>query len=266
MTSATYLFLNPFYLHIVFLASCLILYLGLMYGYPVPDFVDPDTGILYTCGRGVTSEPCNFGAYLDRAIFGRKYMMWPNDPEGIFTTLSALVNTFAGLCFSLVMRSNGQEGNKALTKKWLYLTGALITLGGLFTILEPVCKKRWSVSFAFYTSALSGLALCLCFFVVDILDKPLIKEKLAKPFLWLGMNPLFIFVAMIAFDNLLMNNIKWTDSTGKAWNLWGFIYSQGFRSWMGDPYLASVTVSILNLALWLFVAWLLYRKNIFIKL
>ena len=261
--SFSYLFLNPFWLHFIFIPSCLAVYIGLMHGYPVPPF---DANNL--CGRGVLTPACNFGAYVDQHVFGKKYMIWPNDPEGLFTTLTSLVNTFAGLCFSLLMRRNSQKkgSNNDLVKYWLYFTLILVTIGGLLTIFEPVNKKRWSASFAFYTSALSGGALCLCFYLVDILNKPFIKEKICLPFLWLGMNPLFIFVAMICFDNLLMNNIKFHDSNGKLWNVWGWINEKLFASWMGDLYLASVTVSILNLALWMLVAYVLYRKKIFIKL
>lgn len=131
---------------------------------------------------------------------------------------------------------------------------------------EPVNKKRWSVSFAFVTSGISGAALCLCFAVVDILDNKFIKEKAALPFLWLGLNPLFIFVAMIAYGNLLMNNIKFNLSDGHRYSLWSWINEKMFNSWIKNEYVSSVIVSLLNLALWMLVAWLLYRKKIFIKL
>ena len=150
-------------------------------------------------------------------------------------------------------------------KMWLLLTGVLVAIGTLFLIWEPVNKKRWSISFAFYTSALTGGALCLIFGVVDVLNNPLIKEKLIQPFLWLGMNPLFIFVAMIFFDNMLMNNIKFTYD-GHLYNVWGFINEKGFNSWIGNEYVSSLVVSVLNLALWMLVAYVLYRNKIFIKL
>jgi len=91
------------------------------------------------------------------------------------------------------------------------LAATFAAIGGLLAIFEPVCKKRWSASFAFLTSSYTGFLLCLCFFLVDILDKPLIKEKLALPFLWLGMNPLFIYVMMMFTDNVLMANINYYD-------------------------------------------------------
>lgn len=198
-------------------------------------------------------------------------MLWPNDPEGLFSTLTAFINTFAGLCFSLLMRKNTQRkgSNSDLVKYWLGLAGILAVLGGALVAFEPVCKKRWSASFAFFTSSLSGGALCLCFYLVDILNKPLIKEKLCLPFLWLGMNPLFIFVAMIFFDNILMNNIQWKSDPALATNdvsVWSFLNDEALNSWIHNQYVSSLIFSALNLALWLAVAYILYRKKIFIKL
>ncbi len=79
------------------------------------------------------------------------------------------------------------------------------------------------------------------------------------------MNPLFIFVAMIFFDNILMANIKF-HYDGHFWSLWGFINEKAFNSWIGNEYVSSLVVSILNLALWLAVAYVLHKKKIFIKL
>ncbi len=115
--------------------------------------------------------------------------------------------------------------------KWLILGLSLLLIGYEASFGEPVNKKRWSISFAFITSGLSGLSLCLCFVIVDILNYKLIKETLIMPFMWLGMNPLFIFVAMIAFDNVLMNNIKFSYN-GKPDNVWNFIDKVLFDSWI----------------------------------
>ena len=192
-----------------------------MYGFSVPAF-----DIKNPCGKGVVSEECNFNGYFNRLVFGnsKAYMMYPNDPEGLFSTLTAFMNTFQGLCFSLLMRYNTQKkGQKMdLLFYWFLLSIISITVGYEITFGDACNKKRWSVSFAFITSGITGAALCICFAFVDILDKKIIKDTLVKPFLWLGMNPLFIFVAMIAFDNILMNNIKFTYK-GKPDNVWNFI-------------------------------------------
>lgn len=49
------------------------------------------------------SKFCNFGSYWDRKIFGENHMIYPNDPEGLFTNLSAFLNGFIGYLFALIM-------------------------------------------------------------------------------------------------------------------------------------------------------------------
>lgn len=72
--SAHYLLFSKFYFHFIPIVGCLAVYLGFMYGYPVPPYpIYPDV----PCGRGNTSEYCYFGAYLDLKVFGPKYMMLP---------------------------------------------------------------------------------------------------------------------------------------------------------------------------------------------
>jgi predicted acyltransferase len=137
-------------------------------------------------------------------------MFAPSDPEGIFSTLTAFVNVFAGMFFSLLMRYNSQKkGDKInLLLYWFLLTIVFIFIGYETSVIgDAVCKKRWSVSFAFLTSGISGAALCLCYVFVDLYNKPWVKEKLIMPFLWLGMNPLFIYILMMSYQELIIYNI-----------------------------------------------------------
>ncbi len=66
-----------------------------MYGYDVPG-----------CGRGnVTSDACNFAAYLDTKILTKNHLYTPvYDPEGFFSTLPAICNCYFGLFFTLIMK------------------------------------------------------------------------------------------------------------------------------------------------------------------
>lgn len=49
---------------------------------------------------------CNFSAYIDRAIFGQNHMIYPNDPEGLFSNLSAFFTCYIGYSFCLIMKDN----------------------------------------------------------------------------------------------------------------------------------------------------------------
>ena len=79
------------------------------------------------------------------------------------------------------------------------------------------------------------------------------------------MNPLFIYIAMMVFDNVLANNITFTNNK-EVISAWDYIDQQIFNSWIKKPYVSSVIVSILNLVLFLGVAYVLFIKKIFIKI
>jgi heparan-alpha-glucosaminide N-acetyltransferase len=130
---------------------------------------------------------------LDRLIFGKNYYApgiskwaWlPSDPEGLWGYLTGFFNTYMGLIFSLIMQNLKQDSGR-LTKYWLHLALSLSILG-LFMNLEgmPLNKKMWSVSFMFFTSGFSGLSLVALYYIIDVIDKPVIK-KIFTPFIWLG--------------------------------------------------------------------------------
>ena len=107
-------------------------------------------------------------------------MFAPTDPEGVFTTLTAFINVFNGMFYSLIMRYNTRRFNgdkMSLLLLWSLLTIVLILIGyETSAIGDAINKKRWSVSFAFVTSGFSGAVLCLCFALVDIYNKSWIKN------------------------------------------------------------------------------------------
>jgi predicted acyltransferase len=69
------------------------------------------------------------------------------------------------------------------------------------THLMPLNKKIYSTSFTFIVIGISGLVLSAFVIFVDILPKSYpnyakVINIVTRPFLWLGMNPLAIFVLM----------------------------------------------------------------------
>lgn len=131
------------------------------------------------------------------------------------------------------MRYNTQrKGNKFdLLFYWLILSLSLLLIGFEVTYGEPINKKRWSVSFAFLTSGITGTFLCLIFMIVDIWNNRIVKDYLSQPLLWLGMNPLFIYIGMMSFQNILIHNIHFTYK-GEETNVWEFIDAHLLDSWI----------------------------------
>ena len=87
-------------------------------------------------------------------------------------------------------------------------------------LVMPLNKKIWSISFTFLTISISGVSLILSTLFVDILgSKANILGKIitviTQPFIWLGRNPLSVFVLMDAFAILLIRYIIINDKS--AW-------------------------------------------------
>ena len=153
------------------------------------------------------SKFCNFGAYLDRKMFGEHQMIYPNDPEGLFTTLSAFLNGYIGYWFCLIMQDNKNNIKKTLTLWTIFslLLGAMVYP---LTFAMPINKKMWTISYVFLTTATSGLSLVLITYFVDVLSGrnhtyKKIVDIITTPFIWLGRNPLAIFILMEALSIIL---------------------------------------------------------------
>lgn len=192
-------------------------------------------------------------------------MIFPNDPEGLFTTLSAFLNAYAGYLFCLIMQDNKNQTKRIMTL-WVLVSLLLGSMVYPLTLLMPLNKKIWSISFVFVTSAVSGLSLAFITLTVDVLgaQKPgygKIINILTKPFIWLGRNPLAIFILM---DLVAIFMIKYIFIGERS--LWAAFYHYAFATWITNQEVCSTIYAMFFVVLWTIVAGVLFRFNIFVKL
>jgi len=233
--------------------SLVAVYLGLMYGWNVPG-----------CGIGVITPHCNAGGYIDRLVLGDN-MSHPNDSEGILSTCTSVATTYLGLEFGRIL-SNYKSQHKRIILSWGIMSIISTVISIILQFWIPYNKKIWSISFVFITAGLAGASLTLCYVIVDFIQwrGKSIVNTIVQPFVWLGMNPLAIFSMMIFVGVILMDNIKFYFN-GSTVSLWSWIYLQIFNPWLPGM-VASLTISILWLLFWILIAWIMYKKEIFIKL
>jgi len=135
----------------------------------------------------------------------------------------------------------------------------LTAFGWAWNFWFPINKSLWTSSYVLYTA---GLALCFlgfCYWLIDIKG----YRRWAKPFVIFGVNALALFV----FSGLmakLFGIIKVADAEGKSISLQGWIFDSIFLPF-GAPINASLMYAVSYILLWLFLMWLLYRKQIYIK-
>jgi predicted acyltransferase len=209
----------------------------------------------------IDDKACNLAAYLDRLILTENHI-WKSakvyDPEGILSTIPAIVTTISGVLTGVWLTSKKSDLEKV---GGLFFFGIiLVALGWIWHSFFPLNKPLWTSSYVVYTS---GLALCFlgfCYWLIDIKG----YRRWAKPFVIFGINALALFV----FSGLLakvLGAIKVAGAEeGKQISLQKWIFDSIFAP-LASPINASLMFAVSYILFWLFLMWLLYRKRIYIK-
>lgn len=226
--------------------GCLVAYWLILKLVPVPGF-----------GAGVLELEGNLCAYIDTQLLSG-HLHTPNfDPEGILSTLPALVTTLLGTLAGDWLRPSRSKRLKAFG---LFSAGTALTILGLWLHrFFPINKQLWTSTFVLFTAGAALLVLGLCFVLVDGLG----IKKWAYPFSVYGTNAITVYVGSSFMARMLaIGNVS---STGKAIPLKEYIYETLLRPFAGD-YIGSLIFPLILLSIWFFILWPLYKKRIFIKI
>ncbi|KAA3472628.1 heparan-alpha-glucosaminide N-acetyltransferase isoform X1 [Gossypium australe] len=211
-------------------ACILILYLAMLYGTYVPDWQfavhdkeSADYGRVFTvdCNvRGKLNPPCNAVGYIDREILGINHMYlkpawrrakactenspyegpfkndapsWchaPFEPEGILSSISAVLSTIIGVHFGHVLVH--LKGHSERLKQWIMMGFALLILGIVlhFTHAIPLNKQLYTFSYVCVTSGAAALVFSAIYILVDIWG----LKYMFVPLKWIGMNAMLVYV------------------------------------------------------------------------
>jgi predicted acyltransferase len=158
-------------------ATLLIGYYLMLQFIPVPEV-----------GAGNFAEGMNLTNYLDSIwLPGRKYD-GDHDPEGILSTLPAIVTALLGVLAGQWLKSETSPNRKVLG---LIVAGAaLLGLGWAFHPLFPVVKKLWSSSFVLVAGGWSAILLGVFFWIIDVRG----WKRWSTLFVWVGMNPITLYL------------------------------------------------------------------------
>jgi predicted acyltransferase len=238
------------------IAGLLTLYSVLMLCVPVP-------GI----GAGVLEPGQDFGAWVDRSLFGRHLWVTSKtwDPEGLVSTLPALCSQLFGV---LTGRWLATGVNRTEQTVWMLLFGLVfLCLGAIFdTILMPINKSLWTPSFCLLMTGWALLAFSSFYWLLDVNPHPAVREaagRWSKPFIIYGMNALFIF-AMSGFVAKMFGYIKFAQADGSLQSLGKTLYAPLAALPIGAVNTSLLHALLFDAAMFL-LAWALWRKRVFIK-
>lgn len=208
----------------------------------------------------------NLASIIDRKVFTKNHM-WRHyekegyvqgdyDPEGLFSTLPAIGTTLLGIFLGLLLINRRISPHAKLI---LFIVIGLILwlLGWWWSQSFPLNKRLWTSSYVLYTGGLAYLVFALTYFLVDILG----IKKWGNIFKYLGMNAIAIFTLSIFITkSFYLLHIPGTKTTIHGW-----LYHHLYTTWMGNTELSSVLYALSVVIFYIFVAWWMYQKKIFIK-
>jgi predicted acyltransferase len=194
---------------------------------------------------------------LDKLVLGEAHMYHGEgvafDPEGILSTLPAIVNVLAGY---LVGRFICDHGTNRYTIIRLVLVGAVcVILSLLWNISFPINKKLWTSSFVLCTVGID-----LCVLAVLICVVPQAKERRWTYFFEVfGRNALVIYLLSEVGQATLIGIHIGQQS------LFRWLYAVGFAPWAGDKPGSLLYAVVYMLGCWS-VAYAMDRRSVYIKL
>ncbi len=234
----------------VWTVGLLIFYNAIMYLVPVPNL-----------GAGFMEPAKNLAAYVD-SIFLTGHMWVQSktwDPEGILSTIPAIATALFGSLTGYLLKTEKSREEKAA---WMLFAGfACLLVGGAWDWGMPINKSLWTSSYSVFMAGWGLLFLGAFYWMMDVQG----WQRWAKFFTIYGMNALATYVLSILLMKLLL---FWTvtQPDGKELAMKSVIYNVAFYPFFASTYNSSLAFAIAYNLLIFGVAWVLYKRKIFIKI
>jgi predicted acyltransferase len=228
---------------IVWLVALLATYTLLMLATPVPGY-----------GAGRLDVEGNLAHYIDRLVLGSHNYAHTKtwDPEGIVSTLPAIATAIFGILAAHILRLKRILAERTT---WLFLIGnALIAAGLMFSPLMPINKKLWSTSFTLFMAGLDYALFAGLLWVIDGQR----ARRWAAPFVILGMNSIVVYM-LSELGEILSFTLQVGGLSLREW-----VYRHFYSSWL-QPANASLLYSLSYVGLMFGVAYVMYRRNWFVR-
>jgi predicted acyltransferase len=199
--------------------------------------------------RGSYLQGVNLANYVDQKYLpGFKWNgTW--DPEGLLSTIPAVGTCLLGVLAGLLLQSRSWNDQRKVG--WLFGAGSVaVALGWAWHLEFPVIKTIWTSSYVLVAAGYSAWMLGAFYYLIEVRQ----WQRWAMPFVWIGMNPITVYLAdrLIGFENvaarLAGGSVQRFLNTSVA-------------SGVGD-----LLVAGLALALAVGFCHFLYRRQIFIRL
>lgn len=217
-------------------------------------------------GNGFEKSENNIIAIVDKALLSVNHLYKDVDaagnrialdPEGFLSTLPSIAHVLIGFLFGKLITET-KDNHKRVEK--ILIWGTILAFAGLLLQYGcPINKKIWSPTFVLVTCGFAAQLLALLIWIIDI-NK---KETWSRFFHAFGVNPLFVYVLAVVLANLV-GNINVSHS-GESISMKNYAYSVLLQPWAGD-YFGSLVYALAFVSVCWFFGYILYKRNIYIKI
>ena len=210
-------------------------------------------GFIPVNGMDPTFEraPNNWANYIDLHVIGTHMYKEDYDPEGLLSTLPSIATSLMGMFTGLILLSKR-------SKKGILLLGmgiALVVAGHLWDLVFPVNKALWTSSFVLVTAGWANILLALIYYLTDV------KEfRFGSIFRYAGSNAITVYFLSSLITKIFYSIKIDAQTTLHQW-LFQKIYLHDFMS----VELSSLLYGLSVVSFYLLLAYVMYKRKIFIK-
>lgn len=200
--------------------------------------------------NGYATDETNIANLIDKAIIGEAhlYHKGPIDPEGLFGVIPSISHTMIGVLIGkIILSKDALEKRllKILTWSFILLVAAYLLQFGL-----PLNKRVWSPSYVFASCGLASGLLAIFTIIIDMKG----YQKWCRIFQMFGMNAFGLYTISEMIPSVF-------GKLGISEALWS-----GIRTTIPSECWASLVYALCFDAIMAFIAWILWKKKIFIKI
>ena len=210
-------------------------------------------GFIPLQGQAPTFERAanNWANYIDLNVLGTHMYKEDYDPEGILSTLPAIVSSLLGIFTGLLLV--GKNGNKM--RSMVLMGVGMLLIGHLWDLVFPINKALWTSSFVLVTAGWANLVLALIYYFSDVRGL-----SFGSIFRYAGANAITVY-----FLSSFITKIFYQIENAEGISLHGQIFDTLFV-YQGIPMeFSSLLYGLSVTGFYLFLGWWMYRKKIFIK-
>jgi len=215
-----------------------------------------------------------FGTDLDIKILGLSHIYKgeaiPFDPEGLMSTLPAIVQVIFGYLVGDYIQkkskplpgtadmASASSGGMYQMLTGLFVIGvALLVTGFCWDMVFPINKKIWTSSYTIYTTGLAIITIATMIYMIEIRQ---VRGGLARFFDVFGKNALFVF-ALSAFLPKGLALIKLGDGANPS----NWLYKKALIHIPGPPENGSLAYALCVITFMWAICWWMDKKKIYVK-